>query len=76
MYLIFFWVKRKKKKKKTSVLGEGCSREEADTYQRHEAQRVSRPRRAVLSPSGIGAPTAEWAGAGTRGGRMQVEGTH
>ena len=29
-----------KQKKKTSVLGEGCSREEADTYQSHDAQQV------------------------------------
>ena len=33
--------KTNKKKKKTSVLGEGCCREEADTYQRHDAQPVS-----------------------------------
>ena len=43
MYLIFFWVKREKPKnkptkKKTSVLEAGCGREEADTYQSHDAQ--------------------------------------
>ena len=32
--------KTNKQKKKTSVLGEGCSREEADTYQSHDAQQV------------------------------------
>ena len=49
MYLIFFWVKREKPKnkqtkKKTSVLEEGCGREEADTCQSHDAQPVSLPR--------------------------------
>ena len=79
MYLILFWVKRKKKtktnkqKKKTSVLGEGCSREEADTYQSHDAQLVSLLRQAVLPPSGLGQGRA---GVSMRGGGKQVEGAH
>ena len=81
MYLIFFWVKREKPKnkqtkKKTSVLEEGCGREEADTYQSHDAQSVSLLGWAVLPPLGLEAPTAGWAGAGMRGGRIQVEGAH
>ena len=48
--------KQTNKKKKTSVLGEGCSREEADTYQSHDAQQVSLLNQAVPPPSGLGAP--------------------
>ena len=81
MYLIFFWVKREKpknkqRKKKTSVLGEGCGREEADTYQSHDAQPVSLLGWAVLPPSGLGVPTVGRAGAGMRGGGKQVEAAH
>ena len=76
MYLIFFWVKREKtnKQKKTSVLAEGRGREEADTYQSHDAQLVYFPHRAVAPPLGHGAHTAGWAGASKRGGGIQVEG--
>ena len=76
MYLIFFWVKREKtnKQKKTSVLGEGRGREEADTYQSHEAQLVFLWIRAVLPPFRHAAPSAGWEGAGMRGGGIQVEG--
>ena len=66
--------KRKNKQKKSSVLGEGRGREEADTYQSHDAQLVYLPRRAVPPPSGLGAPSAGRAGAGMRGGGIQVEG--
>ena len=76
MYLIFFWVKREKtnKQKKTSVLREGRGREEADTYQSHEAQLVFFWLRAGLPPFGHGAPSAGREGAGMRGGGIQVEG--
>ena len=76
MYLTFFWVKREKtiKQKKSSVLGEGRGREEADTYQSHDAQLVYLPRQAVPPPSGLGAPSAGQAGASMRGGGIQVEG--
>ena len=76
MYLTFFWVKREKtnKQKKSSVLGEGRGREEADTYQIHDAQLVYLPRQAVPPPSGLGAPSVGRAGAGMRGGGIQVEG--
>ena len=76
MYLIFFWVKREKtnKEKKNSVLGEGRGMEEADTYQSHDALLVYLPCRAVPPPSGLGAPSDARAGAGMRGGRIQVEG--
>jgi len=79
MYLIFFWVKREKpenKQKKTSVLGEGWGREEADTYQSHDAQPVSLLGWAVLPPSRLEMPTAGQAGAGMWGGGKQVEGAH
>ena len=65
--------KRKNKQKKTSVLGEGRGREEADTYQSHEAQLVF-SLRAGLPPFGHGAPSAGREGAGMRGGGIQVEG--
>ena len=65
--------KRKKKQKKTSVLGEGRGREEADTYQSHEAQLVF-SLRAGLPPFGHGAPSAGREGAGMRGGGIQLEG--
>ena len=76
MYLTFFWVKREKtnKQKKTSVLREGRGREEADTYQSHEAQFVFFWLRAGLPPFGHGAPSAGREGAGMRGGGIQVEG--
>jgi len=76
MYLIFFWVKRDKtnKQKKTSVLGEGRGREEADTYPSRDAQLVYFLRRAVPPLLGLGAPTAARAEAGKRGGGIQVEG--
>ena len=67
-------IKRKiKKQTKNSVLGEGCGREEVDTYQSHDAQLVSLLRQAVLPPSGLG---QGWAGASMRGGGKQVEGAH
>ena len=66
--------KRKNKQKKTSVLGEGRGREEADTYQSHEAQLVFFSLRAGLPPFGHGAPSAGREGAGMRGGGIQVEG--
>jgi len=47
------------------VLRERCGREEADIYQCHDAQWVSLLGWAVLPPSGLGVPTAGWAGAGT-----------
>ena len=76
MYLIFFWVKREKtnQQKKSSVLREGRGRKEADTYHSHEAQLPCVPRRAVPPPLGLGAPSAGRAGAGMRGGGIQVEG--
>ena len=55
------------------MLGEGCGREEADTYQSHDAQLVSLLGQAVPPPSGLG---QGWAGAGMRGGGKQVEGAH
>ena len=55
------------------MLGEGCGREEADTYQSHDAQLVSLLRQAVPPPSGLGLGRA---GAGMRGGGKQVEGAH
>ena len=75
MYLIFFWVKREKtnKQKKTSVLGEGTAGRR-QTHTSHEAQLVYFPRRAVPPHSGLGAPSAGGAGAGMRGGGIQVEG--
>ena len=79
MYLIFFWVKREKTKQKnpqTSVLGEGHGREEADTYQSHDAQPVYFPRRAVRHPPGCGSPAAGRGGAGERGGGKRGDGAH
>ena len=75
MYLTFFWVKREKtnKQKKSSVLGEGRGKEEADTYQSHDAQLVSLLRQAVPPPSGLGQGRA---GASMQGGGKQVEGAH
>ena len=55
------------------MLGEGCGREEADTYQSHDAQLVSLLRQAVLPPSGLGLGRA---GVIMRGGGKQVEGAH
>ena len=55
------------------MLGEGCGREEADTYQSHDAQLVSLLCRAVPPPSGLGQGRA---GASMRGGGKQVEGAH
>ena len=67
-------IKRKiKKQTKNSVLGEGCGREEVDTYQSHDAQLVSLLRQAVLPPSGLGQGRA---GVSMRGGGKQVEGAH
>ena len=75
MCLIFFWVKREKTNKESQcVLGEGRGREEADTYQSHEAQLVFFSLRAGLPPFGHGAPSAGREGAGMRGGGIQVEG--
>ena len=37
------------------MLGEGCGREEADTYQSHDVQLVSLLCQAVLPPLGLGA---------------------
>ena len=56
------------------MLGEGRGREEADTYQSHEAQLVFFSLRAGLPPFGHGAPSAGREGAGMRGGGIQVEG--
>ena len=56
------------------MLGEGRGRNEADTYHSHEAQLAYVPRRAVTPPSGLGAPSAGRAGAGMRGGGIQLEG--
>lgn len=75
MYLMFLWGKEKKQRKKNSVLGEGCGREEADTYRSHDAQPVSLARQAVPPPSGRGAHAAGRAGAGKGGGRTQIEGS-
>ena len=55
------------------MLGEGCGRDEADTYQSHDAQLVSLLCRAVPPRSGLG---QGWAGASMRGGGKQVEGAH
>ena len=55
------------------MLGEGCGREEADTYRSYGAQQVSLARQAVPPPSGRGAPPAGRAGAGKGGERTQVE---
>ena len=63
MYLMFLWGEREKTKK-NRVLREACGREEADTYQSHDAQPVSLAHQAVPPPSGQGAPPAGRAGAG------------
>ena len=55
------------------MLGEGCGREEAVTYQSHDAQLVSLLRQALLPPSGLGQGRA---GASMRRGGKQVEGAH
>ena len=75
MYLIFLWEIEKKQRKKNSVLGEGCGREEADTYRTHDAQLVSLVLQAVSPPSRQGAPPAGRAGDVKGRGRTQAEGS-
>ena len=82
MYLIFFWVKREKPKKQTkkrkpvSWGKDAAGRRQTHTRVMMPSHDVSLPCLAVLPPLGLEAPTAGRAGAGMRGGRIQVEGAH